>query len=66
MQSGIDMIDVPSRCQFLVANPQCGLQCPVAFIHGGTVLLSRFGTTSAQLWTMNGEKLQAVKHSRES
>lgn len=66
MQQGIDMIDLPSRRQFLAASPQCGIDCPLAFIHAGSVLLSRYGNSSAQLWTMGGEKLQAVEHSSTS
>lgn len=63
MAGGIDMIDVPSRRQKLLANPKCGLECPITFIHAGGVLLSRYERSAAQLWTLSGEKLQAVQHS---
>lgn len=63
MQGGIDKIDVSSRRQTLVANTHCGLECPLEFIHGGTVLLSSYGCGVAQLWTLSGDKLQAVMHS---
>lgn len=63
MTGGIDIIDVPSRRQELLADPKCGIECPIAFIHGGRVLLSRCGHSAAQLWDLTGDKLQAVQHS---
>lgn len=63
MTGGIDMIDVPSRRQELLADPKCGLECPILFIHEGGVLLSRYERSAAQLWSLSGEELQAVLHS---
>lgn len=63
MPDSVDMIHVPSKRQSLVARHGSDIECPVLFIHGGTVLLTGNGRSAAQLYTLDGEKLQVVQHS---